>query len=151
MTVRSPTDEAKTVDNRSIPDICLQHMVAVMLIDRTASFHAAHDVARMKDPAVLKQRAKVALIPDAELQKLLPVRVAIVEVSLTDGTQLTQRVEAVRGTPQNPMSREEVVAKARDLMNPVLGAPASGKLIDTVLGFESVKDVRELRPLLRVG
>ena len=43
------------------PDICLQHMVAVMLLDRTASFKAAHDKPRMQDAAVLRQRAKVQL------------------------------------------------------------------------------------------
>ena len=47
------------VDNREMPDVCLQHMVAVMLLDRTASFKAAHDKVRMKDAAVLRQRAKV--------------------------------------------------------------------------------------------
>jgi hypothetical protein len=42
---------AAVVDNRDIPDICLQHMVAVMLIDKTDSFQAAHDKARMQDAA----------------------------------------------------------------------------------------------------
>jgi 2-methylcitrate dehydratase PrpD len=139
------------VDNRDIPDICLQHMVAVMLLDKTASFKAAHDKPRMKDAAVLRQRAKVTYVPDASLTSLLPVRVAIVEVTLNDGTKLTERVEAVRGTVRNPMSRGEVVEKARDLMNPVLGAAGTGKLIETVLAIETVKDVRSLRPLLQRG
>ena len=52
---------------------------------------------------------------------MLPVRVAIVEIELADGSQLTERVEAVRGTPRNPMTREEVVDKSRDLIAPVLG------------------------------
>jgi hypothetical protein len=34
------------------------------------------------------------------------------------------------------------------LMTPVLGAETCSKLIDRVLGLESVKDIRELRPLL---
>ena len=55
---------------------------------------------------------------------------------------------AVRGTPENPMSRDEVVAKARDLMAPVLGAATSANLVERVLGLENVKDIRELRPLL---
>src|ERR1700732_5165562 len=46
--VRVATSEAKTVNNREIPDICMQHMVAVMLLDKTASFAAAHDKPRMK-------------------------------------------------------------------------------------------------------
>ncbi len=148
VTVRIATDEAAVVDNRDIPDICLQYMLAVMLLDKTASFRAAHDNARMRDPAVLRERAKIQLVPDAELEKLLPKRVAIVELTLTDGTRLTERVDAVRGTAQNPMGRDEVVAKARDLMSPILGAPTSANLIDRVFALESVKDIRELRPLL---
>jgi 2-methylcitrate dehydratase PrpD len=147
--VRIATDEASVVNNRDIPDICLQYMLAVMLIDKTASFRAAHDTARMRDPAVLRERAKIQLIPDAELEKLLPKRVAIVEVTFTDGTHLSERVDAVRGTAENPMSREEVVAKARDLVASVLSAATSTNLINKVLALESVKDVRELRPLLQ--
>jgi hypothetical protein len=55
----------------------------------------------------------------------------------------------VRGTPANPMSRDEVVAKARDLMTPVLGAAASTDLIGHVLALENVNEIRELRPLLQ--
>jgi 2-methylcitrate dehydratase PrpD len=146
---RLATDEAAVVDNRDIPDICLQHMMAVMLIDKTASFRAAHDKARMQDPNVLRERAKIQISPDAELEKLLPKRVAIVELTLTDGTRLSERVEAVRGTVENPMTREEVAAKARDLMAPALGAASAGKLIDKVLALEGAKDIRELRPLLQ--
>jgi 2-methylcitrate dehydratase PrpD len=79
------------------------------------------------------------------------VRVAIVEVTLNDGTQLSERVDAVRGTPDNPMPREEVMAKARDLMAPVLGAAASSKLIERMLELDKVKDIRQLRPLLQRG
>ena len=147
--VRVATSEASIVSNREMPDICMQHMIAVMLLDKTASFKAAHDKPRMQDAAVLKQRAKVQLTPDAELERQLPARVAIVEVTLVDGTRLTETVKAVRGTAQNPMPREEVVAKCRDLMTPVLGADRCSKLIDTALNLERLKSVRELRPLLQ--
>jgi len=148
--VRAATSAAYTVNNREMADICLQHLVAVMLLDKTVSFKAAHDNARMKDPAVLRERAKVELVPDAELEKLIPVRVAIVEITFKDGTQISERIEHVRGTPDNPMSREEVVAKARELVAPVLGEKVCETLIERVLGLENVEDIRELRPLLRV-
>lgn len=149
VTVRVATSEANTVNNREMPDICLQHMVAVMLLDKTASFQAAHDKPRMQDAAVLRQRAKVQLIPDAELERQYPKRETIVEVTLNDGAVLTERVEAVRGTSDNPMTRDEVVAKCRELTAPALGAAKSAKLIASVLAIESVKDVREFRPLLQ--
>lgn len=149
VTVRVATSEAKTVNNREMPDICLQHMLAVMLIDKTASFAAAHDKPRMKDPSVLRQRAKVELIPDEELERQYPKRETILEVTLTDGTRLTERVDAVRGTAENPMPREEVVAKCRDLITPILGSEKCSKLIARILDLENVKNVRELRPLLQ--
>ena len=145
--VRLGTREASVVNNRDIPDICLQHMVAVMLIDGTVSFHAAHDVARLRDPSVLRQRAKVELVPDQELEHR--VREAIVNVVLADGTELSEHVRAVRGTADNPMPRDEVVAKCRDLMTPVLGAAKCMELIEQVLKIESTGNIRDLRPLLQ--
>ena len=124
-------------------------MVAVMLLDKTASFKAAHDKARMQDAAVLRQRAKVQLVKDEALVPMLPVRVADVEITLMDGTRLTERVTAVRGTPRNPMTRQEIVIKARDLIDPVLGAAKGAKLVDTVYALEGVAKIRSLRPLLQ--
>jgi 2-methylcitrate dehydratase PrpD len=149
VTVRLAPAVGAVVDNRDMPDICLQHMVAVMLIDKTASFHAAHDKPRMQDPTVLRERRKVTYVPDPALTPLLPARVAVVEVTLADGTRLADRVEAVRGTVRNPMTRAEVVDKARDLIAPVLGAAPATTLIDTLLAIETVPDVRRLRPLLQ--
>jgi 2-methylcitrate dehydratase PrpD len=151
VTVRLAPSVATVVDNRDIPDICLQHMVAVMLLDKTVSFHAAHDKPRMQDPAALRQRAKISLVRDEELAKLLPVRVAVVEIELTDGSRLSERVSAVRGTPRNPMPRAEVVEKASDLTVPVLGRDMSRRLIETVFAMETVADVRSLRRLLQRG
>jgi 2-methylcitrate dehydratase PrpD len=151
VTVRLAPSVANVVDNRDIPDICLQHMVAVMLIDKTVSFQAAHDKARMGDAGVLKQRAKVNLVRDEELAKLLPARETVVEIELNDGTKLSERVSAVRGTPRNPMSRNEVIDKARDLISPVLGREPSTRLIETVFDLHNMTDIRTLRRLLQRG
>jgi 2-methylcitrate dehydratase PrpD len=151
VTVRLAPSVAAVVDNRDIPDICLQHMIAVMLIDKTVSFQAAHDKPRMQDPAVLKERAKVNLVRDEELAKLLPVRETMVEVELADGSRFSERVYAVRGTPRNPMKRTEVIEKARDLMTPVLGRVISMRLTDTIFEIEKVTDIRNLRRLLQRG
>ena len=151
VTVRLAPSVAAVVDNREIPDICLQHMVAVMLLDKTVSFHAAHDKSRMQDASVLRQRSKVNLVRDEELAKLLPSRETVVEVELNDGAKPSERVSAVRGTPRNPMTKEEVVEKASDLITPVLGRDASSRLIETVFGIETVTDIRNLRRLLQHG
>jgi 2-methylcitrate dehydratase PrpD len=147
--VRVATNEAKIVNNREIPDICLQHLCAVMLIDKTVTFKSAHELARMTDPAVVRQRAKIQLVGEDALEQFMPRRAGIVEVTLTDGRMLTERVDDVRGTSENPMNREEIIAKARDLITPVLGAATFQKLSDRVFDLERLKNVRELRTLLQ--
>ena len=131
------------VDNREMPDVSIQHMLAVMLIDGTVTFRSAHDKPRMRDPAVLRHKAKVRLDPGTG------ARPPLVVVTLTDGTRVSEDVSAVLGTANNRMSREQVVAKCRDLMTPVLGAPAGAKLIAATLDLERLKSVRELRPLMQ--
>jgi 2-methylcitrate dehydratase PrpD len=147
--VRLAPQEGEIVNNRDLPDICLQHIIAMMLIDKTITFRSAHDKARMSDPEVLRQRAKVQLVPDEDLGRLMPRRQSIVEVTLVDGTTLREHVDSVRGTAANPMTSDEIRAKARDLMAPVLGPTSTAKLIDRVFALEKVTDIRELRPLLQ--
>ena len=143
------TNEAKIVDNREIPDICLQHMMAVMLMDKTVTFKSAHDKARMTEAVTLRHRAKVRLVGDEALERFMPRRAGIVAVTLSDGKAVTERVDDVRGTAENPMPRDEVIAKARDLCTPVLGAATFGKLAERVFDLEHLRSVRELRPLLQ--
>jgi len=126
-----------------MPDICIQHILAVMLLDKNLTFRSAHDKPRMQDSVVLRHRAKVRLDPAAG-QSLLTV-------VLTDGTRVTQDVGPVLGTEGNPMTRAQVVAKARELMTPVLGAAPCAKLIERLLDIENMKNIRELRPLLQRG
>jgi 2-methylcitrate dehydratase PrpD len=147
--VRLSTSAAPKVDNVQSPDLCLQYLVAVMLLDRTVSFQAAHDKARMGAPAIARERAKVIVTGEEQLERLLPRRVAIVEVNLDDGTRLREENDTVRGTPENPMSRDEIVAKARDLVTPVFGAERGNRLIETIFKLDDMRDVRELRPLLQ--
>jgi 2-methylcitrate dehydratase PrpD len=149
MTVRIATSEARTVNNRDMPDISLQHLMAVMLVNGTVSFRAAHDRELMQDPAVLAERAKVDLVADEDLEKLYPQLVAIVEVKLKDGTHYTERVDAVRGTVKNPMSSQEIADKAKDLLAPCLGEDQTGRLIDAVFHLSALDDIRKLRPLLQ--
>ena len=149
--VRVSTSGANTVDNREMPDICMQYMCAVMLLDGTATFISAHDEKRMhNDREVMRVRAnKIELVGDEYLQSLVPERHGIVEIKLKDGREVKHHTKAVRGTAQNPMTTPEVDEKCYDLMAPVLGKKRARTLCDTVWNIEKVKDVRKLRPLLQ--
>jgi 2-methylcitrate dehydratase PrpD len=149
LTVRLPDDRIHLVDDRDVPNLCAQHLLATLLLDGALGFGAAHDRARMRDPAVLTLRARIRLVPDAALTRALPPRQAIVEIATRDGRQLRERARAVRGTPDNPMDRREVDAKAEGLLAPVLGTERARALAQQVLRIERVSAVRALRPLLQ--
>lgn len=144
LTIRMSDKESHVVDNRHMANINLQHMVSVMVIDKTVSFAAAHDDDRMTDPDILAVKERVRLVPDPAI----PRRKPIVEMTTRDGRQLTHRTPAVRGTPDNPMERQEVEDKALDLLKGPLGDSKARDLIDHVWNIEQVADVCELRPLL---
>jgi 2-methylcitrate dehydratase PrpD len=149
LTVRVAKQGANTTDNRTMPDICMQHMCAVMLLDGIVTFISSHDEKRMKHPKVLALRSRIELIGDEELTRVLPSRQGIVELRLKDGRTLKHHTKAVRGTAQNPMTRAEVDEKAYHLMAPILGKPRARRLCDTVWALEKVSSMRKLRPLLR--
>jgi 2-methylcitrate dehydratase PrpD len=116
-------------------------------MDGVVTFASAHDEARMLDAATQGVRARIELLGDDELQALLPERQGIVEVSLKDGRQLIHRTEAVRGTTENPMTRDEVDEKCYHLIAPVLGNRRARALCDAIWSLDAVRDIRELRPL----
>lgn len=148
LTVTMHQSGAATVNDRAIPDISLQHMLAVMLIDGTVTFASSHDERRMRDPRVLAVKQRIGLIGSAELERA-PTRQAILELRTRDGRLLTHHTKAVRGTAANPMTRKEVDVKSFNLMAPVLGKRRARTLIDTLWEIEKVRDFRRLRPLLR--
>jgi 2-methylcitrate dehydratase PrpD len=148
ITVRLPDAEAHIVDRRSMPDINLQHLLAVMLIDRGLTFASSHDLERMRDPEVVALVERMTLVADEQLGAEMPRRQAILEVVTQEGGTLTHRTRAVRGTADNPMTRDEVEAKALDLLFPILGQHRARELVERVWNLERLSSARDLRPLL---
>ncbi len=134
-------------DNSGAPDINVQHAVAVMLTDGTVTFKSIHDAARLHDPAIVRLREKIRLDPGTQTP-----RPPLFRITMEDGTVIVQDATGpVLGTAQNPMTRDQLIAKCSDLMAPVLGASQTSRLIEKTLTLNTVKDVRELRPLLQVA
>ncbi len=142
-----PDDRFRIVDNRDMPDVCVQHLAALAIVDGGITFTSAHDVERMKDPHVLAVRRRIEAVPSRELTLAKPARQAIVEVVTVDGRRLRHRTRAVLGTPDNPMSEEQVEEKALELTGPVLGGNRSRQLIEAIREIEACSDVNELCPL----
>jgi 2-methylcitrate dehydratase PrpD len=145
LVARVAETELKVVDNRDMPDISLQHLLAVMLLDGTMTFAAAHNYRRAKDPKVLRLRGRIQAIPDPAIFNKVRGWRCVMEITLKDGRKLTAETMAAKGSPDNPLGRDEVAQKALDLMGPVLGGSRSRALIAALFGIGRVTNVRSLR------
>lgn len=151
ITVRLPRDGAGVVNNRSMPDVNCQHMVAVALMDGKVTFESTHAYERMSDPATLAVKELVSLIPDEELMDPSAPRSGKVIAHLKDGRTVEHFTPHAYGTKENPMTTEDVNSKVRTLLEPVLGSRKSEAIMDRVNSLEDVADVRELIPFLTVS
>jgi 2-methylcitrate dehydratase PrpD len=145
---RLPEDGARVVNDRSMPDINCQHIIALALVKGTVSFDDSHSYEHMKDPKVRAVKERVQLVADPKLMDPAAPRSGLVEVTLRDGRTVSHFTPHAPGTKENPMTTEAVNAKARQLMEPVLGAERTEGLIQRVNALDELKNVSELRPLL---
>jgi 2-methylcitrate dehydratase PrpD len=141
--VRLPADGANIVNNSAMPDVNVQHLIAVALIDGTVSFEVSHSRERMTDKAVLAQRAKVQLIADKALVDPNAPRSALVEVTMTNGKVVKHFTKYPPGQTENPLTSARVAEKTRALITPVLGAARAQAIIDCVNTLET-KSARDL-------
>ncbi len=148
--VRVGEKEAPVVNDRAMPDINMQHLVALMLLDGSITFKSSHDFKRMRDPRVLKMKTRIELIGTAAMTDVKRRWHAEVEIHMKDGRRLKHYTHAARGSSYNPMTRDEESAKALDLMAPVLGLRRAKALIAAVWTIEKVRDVRALRRFYQV-
>jgi 2-methylcitrate dehydratase PrpD len=143
-----PEAGARVINNRDMPDICLQHILAVALQDKKLTFEAAHSYERLSDPAILDIRKRIKLVEDPELTAAKVRFQGTVEVTTASGEKYREHVVSARGNAHNPMTSAELEDKCENLMSPVLGKTCAKKLIDTVFNIEQAGNMRELRPLL---
>src|SRR5262245_31323578 len=147
LTAVLPDKELEIVNNRDMPDICVQHLLAVMLQDGTVTFASAHDFKRMKNARILELRRRIEAIGDPGLTDAERRWRCVMEIRLKDGRTLRHQTMAAKGSFENPLTPDEENEKALDLIEPVLGKKRAHSLLEALWHFDEVKDVRTLRRL----
>jgi 2-methylcitrate dehydratase PrpD len=143
--VRLPDTQARTINDRHMPDVNCQYMLAVAMLDGKIDFQNSHDFERMHDPQVLELKRKVELVADDELTRIFPaVRNAIVEITTADGGQFKTLVDRMPGAPYNPLSAQELEEKFLSLSIPILGEQRSQTIARTIGNLENLTDVAQL-------
>jgi len=82
------------------------------------------------DPAITSLEAKVEIVADDALAQYYPrAWPAEVEV-VTQGGTMRERVIEALGDPERPLGNKELDAKAHQVLDPLIGREAAGKLIE---------------------
>lgn len=81
---------------------------------------------------------RITVIQDASLSHYHRCSVQVME---TNGNTFEQHLSAPRGSPQEPMTDDQVIGKFRMLAEPVLGTERTAKVIVDVMTIENMTDV----------
>jgi 2-methylcitrate dehydratase PrpD len=138
---RFAIDAVKSVEVRMLPFAASVTGLVHPAPGSAARFSAAHCVAfalhagylgldsfsaaAVNDPDVARLRGLVTVRADDTVGK----RGARIRITLNDGTVLDREVLANRGTPENPLSDDDLNAKLRSIAVPRLGVQAANELL----------------------
>lgn len=147
LTIEIPSDRFHIINDREIPSISAQHLIAVHLIKKTMGYEEAHDETLFNDPEVVNLRKKIKSISSDELAIARPERQSKLTIILNNGKKLFYHASSVRGTPDNPMNKDDITAKAKRLFS-VFNNPKTDDLIDCILNKDfTIKELVDLSNL----
>ncbi|GAA5194089.1 MmgE/PrpD family protein [Arthrobacter gyeryongensis] len=150
--VRLPRHGAYVVDNRDMPDISLQYVLSVLLLDGEVTFENSHDYVRHESAEVRAIMDRIRVVADAQLEPPSDSAArtwrGMVTVTTKDRRVFSERVDACRGSHENPMSWDELAAKAHMALKGIMPAGQIDDLTQWTRESDSAGSCRELRPFL---
>jgi 2-methylcitrate dehydratase PrpD len=146
--VRYDEDWYKVVGDASrMPDVNLRYCMAVTMLDGRLGYDAAHDAARMADPAVTAMAERIAFLPPPPGLDRFAV---VVEVEAQGRVLSAGQDRNVPGRWENPLHRRQVEEKALELLCTAIPAAQARQAIRLLGAIEQVPRVAELVGLLTV-
>lgn len=143
----------KPFEIRSNPQIdgqfSLQYTVGAALARKNISLQDFEEEA-VRDPAVMGLTKKIKITVDHEI-KGRPLVPSTIKVELNNGEIITERIDVMKGQPENPLDREELLQKVRDLL-PYSALPIDKarfeKIVNVAENLEQLDDISVLTNLL---
>jgi 2-methylcitrate dehydratase PrpD len=133
ITMRFPRTGAPIINAKPLRSHRAQYILPVATARRQVDF-ADVITDRSAEAVIAALSDRVEFIEDDELDPLYPERyTTVLRVATLDGVTHERRVDFARGTPENPMSDDEIVAKFRQLAAGRAGAERAER-IATVVG-----------------
>jgi 2-methylcitrate dehydratase PrpD len=130
----------------------MEFCMAILLLERKAGLAEFTDhVVNRPDVQRMIERIEFGVHPEAEAAGYEKMT-TLIDIELTDGRRIGGRADFGKGSPANPMSDEELVAKFRECAAwGKLPKASADKVVEMVFSLEKLKTIRNLTRLLAVG
>jgi len=103
----------------------------------------------LAEPFVWEMLSRIRVVADPEIDSLFPkVKRAVVTIRTEDGQAYTLQEDFAKGSPERPLSDDELIAKFRANASQALTDRAIDRAVDATLGLEDVRTVGEYMKLL---
>lgn len=130
-------------------DHSLPYVIAAAVADGNVLPDSFSDE-KLKDPRIWDLLGKIKVVADPEIDALFPgVKRARVTITDKNGKSHTAQVDHAKGSPQNPMSDEEIISKFRANSAGVLNQEGQDQVIDLTWRFDELEGLTEYMELLR--
>ena len=106
---------------------------------------------KLFDPRIRTLLGKIEVVANDEIDDMFPgTKRAIATIDTNDGRQFVEVVDHAKGSPQNPLSDDELVAKFRANCSGVLDTARQDAIIQATWDFDTCPDVGQYMKLLVV-
>ena len=151
--VRMARDALRDCDRPEIRSVLeaqysVQYLVALVLAHGNVTV-SDFECERWNDPPLRDLRARIRAEHDPALDARYPdVDTSEIVAQLADGSVLRRRLDAPPGSPDNPMTAQEIRDKFEGLAVRTLTPSQTGALADFIATMDSTTRMRALGPLL---
>jgi 2-methylcitrate dehydratase len=106
---------------------------------------------KLFDPRIRTLLGKIEVVANMEIDAMFPgTKRAIATITTNDGREFVETVDHAKGSPQNPLSDEELIAKFRANAQGVIDASRQDAIIQATWEFDDCPDVGRYMKLLVV-
>ncbi|MEE9512671.1 MAG: MmgE/PrpD family protein [Anaerolineales bacterium] len=135
-------------DTKETADHSLPYVIAAAVVDGNVLPESFEDY-KLRDPDIRATLQKIKVVADPEIDSLFPkIKRARVTITLQDGSKHSAQTDYAKGSPEDPMSDDDLFAKFQANAHKTMGERRINDIIDQTMRFESLSNLEPYMDML---
>jgi 2-methylcitrate dehydratase len=135
-------------DTKETADHSLPYVIAAAVVDGNV-LPESFEEHKLRDPYIRATLQKIKVVADPEIDALFPsIKRASVMITLQDGSKHSAQTDYAKGSPEDPLSDEDLFAKFRANALKTMSEGRISDIIEQTMNFESVSTLEPYLNLL---